>query len=223
MFPFAGVVNEESNVEAPLSFDFPRLKRGPSLAGPVSALRPTRRTNGIKERDPLRQRILTEISAHAHGYRDTIPASTPTRAMLCPPRKHPTPPVAAWYLQILMIHVGCVIASGSLFFIRGCMMLAGWPVANHIALRRISVVVDVLLLAAAIALTTIIHQYPFVQAWLTVKVLLLVVYIALGVYALRSGRTRAIRAVCFGAAMLVFLFIVTVARAHNAWGALLYL
>ena len=126
--------------------------------------------------------------------------------------------MAAWYLQILWIHVGCVIASGSLFFVRGCMMLAGLPAANHIALRRVSVVIDSLLLAAAIALTTIIHQYPFVQAWLTVKVVLLVVYIALGVFALRRGRTRAIRASCFAAAMIVFLFIVTVARAHNPFG-----
>jgi len=85
-------------------------------------------------------------------------------------------------------------------------------------LRRISVVIDSLLLAAAIALTTIIHQYPFVQAWLTVKVVLLVVYIVLGVFALRRGRTRAIRAACFGAAMLVFLFIVTVARTQNPLG-----
>lgn len=127
--------------------------------------------------------------------------------------------MAAWYLQILMVHVGCVIASGTLFFTRGCMMLAGLPAANHVALRRLSVAIDVLLLAAAITLTTIIHQYPFVQAWLTVKVLLLVVYIVLGVFALRRGRTLAVRAICFGAAVLVFLFIVTVARAHDPLGA----
>ena len=126
--------------------------------------------------------------------------------------------MAAWYLQILWTHIGCVIASGSLFFTRGCMMLAGLPAANHVALRRVSVVTDSLLLIAAIALTTIIHQYPFVQAWLTVKVVLLVVYIVLGVFALRRGRTRAIRGAYFIAAMAVFLFIVSVARAHNHWG-----
>ena len=127
--------------------------------------------------------------------------------------------MAAWYLQILWTHIGCVIASGSLFFMRGCMMLACLPAANHVALRRISVVIDSLLLAAAITLTTIIHQYPFVQAWLTVKVVLLVVYIVLGVFALRRGRTRAIRAGFFAAAMIVFLFIVSVARAHDPLGA----
>jgi len=127
--------------------------------------------------------------------------------------------MAAWYLQILWTHIGCVIASGSLFFVRGCMMLAGLATANHIALRRISVVIDSLLLAAAITLTTIIHQYPFVQAWLTVKLVLLVVYIVLGVFALRRGRTRAIRAACFAAAMIAFLFIVSVARTHDPLGA----
>ncbi len=126
--------------------------------------------------------------------------------------------MAAWYLQILWLHVGCVIASGSLFFTRGCMMLAGLPAANHVALRRVSVVVDSLLLAAAIALTTIIHQYPFVQAWLTVKVVLLAVYIVLGIFALRRGRTRAIRGACFAAAIGVFLFIVSVALTHAPLG-----
>ncbi|MGH8110779.1 MAG: SirB2 family protein [Rhodanobacteraceae bacterium] len=126
--------------------------------------------------------------------------------------------MAAWFLQILWIHIGCVIASGSLFFSRGCMVLAGMPAANHIALRRISVVIDSLFLAAGIALTLIIHQYPFVQAWLTVKVVLLVAYIVLGAFALRRGRTRAIRGACFAAATVVFLFIISVAYAQNPFG-----
>lgn len=131
--------------------------------------------------------------------------------------------MAAWYLQILWTHIGCVIASGSLFCVRGCMMLAGLPAANHALLRKLSVAIDSLLLAAAIALTTIIHQYPFVQAWLTVKVVLLVVYIALGVFALRRGRTRAVRATSFAAALVVFLFIVSVARVHNPLGVFVHL
>lgn len=126
--------------------------------------------------------------------------------------------MAAWFPQILWIHVGCVIASGSLFCTRGCMMLAGLPAANHAALRRLAVVIDSLLLAAAITLTTIIHQYPFVQAWLTVKVILLAVYIVLGIFALRRGRTRTSRAIFFVAALLVFLFIITVARTQSPLG-----
>ncbi len=131
--------------------------------------------------------------------------------------------LAAWYLQILWTHVGCVIASGSLFFARGCLMLAGSPLANHRALRRLSYAIDTTLLAAAVLLTMIIHQYPFVQAWLTTKVLLLVVYIALGVLALRRGRTRRSRAAFFVAALAVFLFIVGVAVAHSPLGVFAFL
>lgn len=126
--------------------------------------------------------------------------------------------LAAWYLQILWVHIGCVILSGSLFFVRGCLMLAGSPLANHRVLRRLSYVIDTTLLAAAVLLTMIIHQYPFVQAWLTIKVLLLVLYIALGVFALRRGRTRRSRAAFFVAALAVFLFIVSVAVAHSPRG-----
>jgi uncharacterized membrane protein SirB2 len=84
-------------------------------------------------------------------------------------------------------------------------------------------VIDVLLLAAAIALTMIIHQYPFVAAWLTAKVLLLVVYIVLGTFALKRGRTCTLRATCFVAALAVFLFIVTIARTQNPLGILAHL
>lgn len=131
--------------------------------------------------------------------------------------------LAAWYLQILSIHVGCVILSGSLFFVRGCLMLAGSPLANHRALRRLSYVIDTTLLAAAVLLAMIIHRYPFVQAWLTVKVLLLVAYIVLGIFALRRGRTRRSRAMFFVIALAVFLFIVSVAVAHSPLGAFTFL
>jgi uncharacterized membrane protein SirB2 len=128
-----------------------------------------------------------------------------------------------WFLPLLYTHITCVVLSGSLFFSRGCLMLAGLPLANHKAVKRLSYVIDTTLLAAAIMLTTIIHQYPFVQAWLTVKVLLLVVYIVLGVFALRRGRTRAARAGFFVAAVAVFLFIVSVAVTANPYGALVWL
>jgi len=55
-------------------------------------------------------------------------------------------------------------------------------------------------------------------ATVTAKVLLLVVYIVLGVFALRRGRTRALGIGAYAAALLVFVFIVTIARAHHPLG-----
>ena len=125
-----------------------------------------------------------------------------------------------FYPQIKFVHVLCVILSGSLFAMRGSLMLAGLAAANHAALRYLSYAIDTTLLTAALMLVTILHQYPFVQAWLTVKVLLLAVYIVLGVFALRRGRTRSARAAFFAAAIAVYLFIVSVAWTHDARGVL---
>lgn len=128
--------------------------------------------------------------------------------------------MSAWYLEIRWLHVAAVIASGSLFAVRGLMRLAGSRHVNHPALRIGSVVIDTLLLGAAVLLTTILHQYPFVHAWLTMKVVLLGVYIVLGHRALKRGRTRGERAACYVAALAVYLFIVGVARSHDPLGVL---
>src|SRR5688572_7990975 len=95
-----------------------------------------------------------------------------------------------YYLAIKWVHVAAVIASGSLFAMRGAAQLAGagWTMAAP--LRYLSYAVDTVLLTAALMLVTVLRQYPFVQGWLTVKVLLLIVYIVLGSFALKRGRTR---------------------------------
>ena len=61
------------------------------------------------------------------------------------------------------------------------------------------------------ALIVLIAQYPFVQDWLTAKVVLLVIYIGLGTIALRRGKTKAIRVGTWVAAILVFATIVLIA------------
>ncbi len=131
--------------------------------------------------------------------------------------------MAEFYLQIRLAHVIFVCCSGSLFAARGLMVLARVPGADHRALRWVSYAIDTCLLTAALMLVTILHQYPFVQAWLTVKVLLLAVYVVLGVYALRRGRTPAARLAAYVAALLVFLFIASVAYWHDPRGVLVHL
>ena len=125
-----------------------------------------------------------------------------------------------FYPQIRVVHIACVIASGLLFALRGTLMLAGVRGYNHIALRALSWSIDTTLLTAALMLATLLHQYPFVHAWLTVKVLLLVVYVGLGTLALKRGSTRARRGLWFAAALAVYLTIVSVARAHHPLGFL---
>jgi uncharacterized membrane protein SirB2 len=60
-----------------------------------------------------------------------------------------------------------------------------------------------------------------VHPWLTAKFLALLLYILLGSVAIRHGRTRSARIVAWLLALVVFGYIVAVARARVAvpWGA----
>lgn len=128
--------------------------------------------------------------------------------------------MSEFYAEIRYLHVAAVIASGALFFVRGLALFAGfgWPLAGPA--RRLSHVVDTILLAAALMLTVVVGQYPFADAWLTAKVALLAVYVGLGVAAFWRGRTRAVRIACWLLALAVYGFIVSVARTHDPLGAL---
>jgi uncharacterized membrane protein SirB2 len=125
-----------------------------------------------------------------------------------------------FYPQIRLTHIIAVLASGGLFFLRGLAVNLGARWAMAAPLRYLSYAIDTVLLTAALMLATILHQYPFVHGWLTVKVLLLVVYIVLGSFALKRGRTATTRLVCWLAALAVYAFIISVARAHHPLGAL---
>lgn len=124
------------------------------------------------------------------------------------------------YLTIKIIHMSSVTLSFALFIFRGVLMMRDSNWLNSRILRIAPHVVDTLLLVSAIWLTVLLRQYPFVQAWLTVKVVLLALYIVLGSFALKRGRTKGQRVFFFIAASLTFLFIVSVARSHNPLGVL---
>jgi uncharacterized membrane protein SirB2 len=128
-----------------------------------------------------------------------------------------------FYPQIKWVHVAAVIASGSLFLLRGLAVQLGARWAMAAPLRFLSYSIDTALLTAALMLATILRQYPITHAWLTVKVSLLVIYIVLGSYALKRGRAPKVRWRCWLAALTVFAFIATVARAHHPLGALVWL
>lgn len=128
--------------------------------------------------------------------------------------------LAQHFLTILHLHVGSVILSGALFFVRGLMRLRGLAVANHRVLRILSYLIDTVLLTTAILLTLIIHQYPLANAWLTVKIGLLLVYIVLGSLALKRARTRRARLASFLGALAAYGFIVSVALTQSPLGLL---
>ena len=108
------------------------------------------------------------------------------------------------------------------FFARGIGMLgdAGW-VARRPA-KTLPHVVDTVLIASAIWLAWMLRLSPADAPWLAAKLVGLLLYIALGMVALRFGRTKGIRAIAWIAALLTFGYIVSVAltkspRGYLAW------
>jgi uncharacterized membrane protein SirB2 len=56
--------------------------------------------------------------------------------------------------------------------------------------------------------------------WLGAKLLLLVLYIVLGSLALKRARTPAARRACYAGALMVYMFMASVALSHQALGLL---
>ncbi|TAN84195.1 MAG: regulator SirB [Gallionella sp.] len=119
------------------------------------------------------------------------------------------------FLLLKAIHVTCAASSFVLFFLRGIWSLNGSPIMRQRWVKLVPHIVDTLLLASAIALAFTIRQYPFVDAWLTAKVAGLLLYIGLGLIALRYGRSKTVRLSAWLAAQAVFVYIVLVAGSHN--------
>jgi uncharacterized membrane protein SirB2 len=121
-------------------------------------------------------------------------------------------------LQIRAVHIGAIIASGALFALRGIGVLTGahWPMAAP--LRYISYSVDTVLLTAALMLVTMLPATLFANHWLTAKLTLLVIYVVLGSLALKRARTKKVRAICFVAAIALYLCIYSKARTYQPLG-----
>ena len=121
------------------------------------------------------------------------------------------------YPFVKQLHVACVVLSLAGFAARGLLMLADSPLLQAKFVRIAPHLVDTILLATAAWLAWMLHQYPFVHGWLTAKVLGLLAYIVLGAIALRRGRTKAVRAGAFAAALLAAAYVVGVALTRNPW------
>jgi uncharacterized membrane protein SirB2 len=116
------------------------------------------------------------------------------------------------YLILKSIHVTTVVMTFSFFIGRGFWMLFSPQQLQRRWVRIAPHVVDTVLLASAIGLTIVLQQYPFVDAWLTAKVLALIGYILCGSIALKYGKTKVVRLGAGCAALVLFAYMVAVAR-----------
>ena len=124
------------------------------------------------------------------------------------------------YLAVKYLHVTCVAISGSGFLIRGLLMLRDSPLLQRRWMKILPHLNDTVLLVAALTLTLLTRQYPFVDAWVTAKVFGLIVYIILGSLALKGFATKPLRLASWLAALAVFGYVISVALSRSPWGLL---
>lgn len=128
------------------------------------------------------------------------------------------------YVAVKHLHIVCVALSITGFCLRGMLLLQKSALAGRQNERRwlriLPHVNDSILLAAAITLTVLIGQYPFVDTWLTAKIFGLIAYIILGALALAPGRSPQLRIPAGVAAVAVFGWIVSVALTKHPLGML---
>ncbi len=123
-----------------------------------------------------------------------------------------------FYPEIRSFHITVAILSGALFAIRGAAVLAGAAWARNAPARYLSYAIDTALLTSALMLVSVLPGAVFANHWLSVKLGLVVAYIALGVFALRRARTPRGRIASYVAALVVFALVVGVARTHHPLG-----
>ncbi|HEY9097223.1 MAG TPA: SirB2 family protein [Hydrogenophaga sp.] len=126
--------------------------------------------------------------------------------------------IASTYPVARQAHLGLVGLSVGLFMVRGLGVLLGgaWPMRP--LFKRASMAIDTALLAAGATLWALLQLNPLHDTWLGVKLILLVVYIVLGTFALRRGANVRKKALFFLAALACVAFMASIAIHHNPLG-----
>jgi uncharacterized membrane protein SirB2 len=122
------------------------------------------------------------------------------------------------YFTLKLVHQTAVALSITGFFVRGAAALAGARWVGSRAAKTLPHLVDSVLLLSALMLAWMLRLTPGEAPWLLAKILGLLVYIALGVIALRPGCPRRLRAAAWVGALAVVAWIVSVAVTKDPLG-----
>jgi uncharacterized membrane protein SirB2 len=124
------------------------------------------------------------------------------------------------YATLKLIHMSAVVLSGAGFFARGVGMLNDATWVKHRIAKTLPHLVDTVLIVSALWLAWILRLTPTNAPWIGAKIVGLLVYIGIGMIALRFGRTKTARAIAWLLALLTFAYIVSVAITKDPRGFL---
>lgn len=122
------------------------------------------------------------------------------------------------YATIKLLHQSSVALSGLGFAVRGIASMRGAQWTQSRLAKRLPHIVDTVLLLSAVTLAAMLHLNPAHAPWLMAKLLGLLLYIGLGMVALRPRFGWKTRATAWVLALVVLAWIATVAVLKNPWG-----
>lgn len=127
------------------------------------------------------------------------------------------------YAAIKLLHQAAVIVSGLGFALRAAASLMDAPWTRSRLAKTLPHVVDSVLLASAVTLAAMLQLNPLHTPWLLAKICGLLVYIGLGMVALRPRFTARTRAGAAVLALATLGWIASIAILKSPWGFLLLL
>lgn len=119
------------------------------------------------------------------------------------------------YMALKHLHILFATLSIAGFVARGALAMRRSPLLQRPWLRRLPHINDTLLFGAGVWLAFLTHQVPFVDAWITVKLGAVLLYIILGFIALREKFAGSVRLASGIAALGVVAYVVRVAVTKN--------
>ena len=124
------------------------------------------------------------------------------------------------YATLKLLHQSAVALSALGFVLRGIASLNGAAWTQGRLAKSLPHVVDTVLLLSAVTLAIMLRLNPAHAPWLLAKILGLLVYIALGMVALRPRLAWKVRVTAWIMALVVLAWIATVAISKNPLGFL---
>jgi uncharacterized membrane protein SirB2 len=124
------------------------------------------------------------------------------------------------FSSLKLIHITCAFLSIAGFTLRGYWMLVDNPLLQRRPTKVLPHVIDSLLLGSAIGMLVVWRVSPLQLDWLSAKIVALLLYIGLGMVALRFGNSRKVKVGSFLLALLVAGYIISVAYTKTPLGFL---
>lgn len=120
------------------------------------------------------------------------------------------------YPLLLKAHLALLLISLLSFALRTFWAIKVSEYINNVILFKLHKVLNLVLILSGFALCVTINQYPFVDAWVTEKFVLLFVYVGFAMLAFKPQMNLKVRKFCIAVTMVFFVTIFYIAKTKVA-------